>query len=206
MSPEAGADRGADRPWSASGGKWPFLAAVAAGVALDLWSKAAAFAAMPPLNPEGPIRWVAGRWLGLTQTWNPGAVWGLGGSYPGVLLVVRLGVLLLVLVYVIRMRGRRPFASLALGLISAGAVGNLYDNLHTRPGGFTWDLAALIRSPGRVRDFIHVDLGFWPADPWPDFNAADAMILTGVALLVLVMPGSKAAAPQEAARGEAPPG
>ena len=34
-----------------------------------------------------------------------------------------------------------------------------------------------------VRDFIHVDLGFWPLNPWPTFNIADAGITGGFLVL-----------------------
>jgi lipoprotein signal peptidase len=36
-----------------------------------------------------------------------------------------------------------------------------------------------------VRDFLKVDLGFWPLDPWPVFNFADSCISIGFVLLVL---------------------
>jgi len=106
----------------------------------------------------------------------------------GLLVVIRLVVLLFVLGFLLRMPGGKKTAQAALGLISAGAVGNLVDNLSNRAGGFTWNVADLLKSPGTVRDFIHVDLGFWPFHPWPDFNAADSMILIGVLLLVLFHP------------------
>ena len=58
----------------------------------------------------------------------------------------------------------------ALGLQLGGTIGNnLVDRLRQ----------------GFVVDFI--DLSFWPLHEWPLFNLADASIVTGVALLALLM-------------------
>lgn len=38
---------------------------------------------------------------------------------------------------------------------------------------------------GYVVDFLLVDLGFWPAHPWPAFNVADSCICAAVALMLL---------------------
>jgi len=178
-------------------GKWPFPVALLAVVALDLWTKHLAFA----MELEGPtfprVHWLCGEWLGLTQTENPGAVWGLGGDWTGVLVVVRLVVLAGILFYLVRLRPDRPLTAAALGLVSGGALGNLHDNFFNRPGGFTWDLGGFFAGPGKVRDFIHVDLGFPPFAPWPDFNVADAMILVGVALIFLFLPAAQKCAKAE---------
>jgi signal peptidase II len=61
--------------------------------------------------------------------------------------------------------GRRVL-QLALSLILAGALGNLYDRLHY----------------GYVIDFIEV---YFRDYRWPSFNVADSAITTGVALLAL---------------------
>ena len=57
---------------------------------------------------------------------------------------------------------------IGLGLVMGGAIGNLIDRIRA----------------GEVTDFIEVDLGFWPLDPWPIFNIADAALTTGVIILV----------------------
>jgi signal peptidase II len=62
---------------------------------------------------------------------------------------------------------------LVLGLILAGAIGNLYDNF--------------VRADRSVRDFLHFT-GAWPfAWDFPAFNVADACITVGaVGLFVLL--------------------
>jgi signal peptidase II len=65
--------------------------------------------------------------------------------------------------------------NLAFGLVLGGALGNAIDRVAFRLGRL-----------GGVRDFIHVDLGFWPLNPFPTFNLADSGITVGFALLVLL--------------------
>jgi signal peptidase II len=57
---------------------------------------------------------------------------------------------------------------MALGLIVSGAVGNAVDRIRM----------------GEVTDFIHVDLGFWPLNPWPIFNVADSAVCVGAAIVI----------------------
>jgi signal peptidase II len=50
-----------------------------------------------------------------------------------------------------------------------GILGNLFDRI--------WH--------GYVVDMISIDLGFWPAHPWPTFNVADSSIFVAAALFIL---------------------
>ena len=59
------------------------------------------------------------------------------------------------------------FSALSLGLILAGAVGNLLDRIRF----------------GEVVDFLHFRL--WGGYSWPEFNLADSFIVVGVMLLVI---------------------
>ena len=77
---------------------------------------------------------------------------------------------------------RRGLAVLAM--LIAGASGNLYDNLSA---WMPW------AGNGEVRDFVQVyfaEPGWWPGwpswpfDPWPIFNLADALIVTGFVSLI----------------------
>ena len=60
---------------------------------------------------------------------------------------------------------------LALSLILGGAIGNVIDRVIY----------------GAVTDFLVFDLGFWPLNPWPAFNIADAALVVGVALMAIDM-------------------
>lgn len=57
-----------------------------------------------------------------------------------------------------------------VALITPGALGNLFDRLVYPARG--------------VVDFIMVDLGFPPFNPWPIFNIADIYITVGVAIIL----------------------
>ena len=138
------------------------------GIAVaDLWSKAAAFAALGP----GDYHWLAGQWLAFTAVENPGIMWGAFPQWSVALPWLRIGAGLIVL-FMIRSTARAQRGlHLALGCVLGGAIGNVYD-------GFAF---------GHVRDFVYVDLDLPGFDPFPVFNVADAGISVGVAVLALSM-------------------
>jgi signal peptidase II len=69
------------------------------------------------------------------------------------------------------------FENLIFGCVMGGALGNGYDRVAAMLG---WSTVS------GVRDFITVDLGVWPANPWPTFNVADIGISIGFIGLLLV--------------------
>lgn len=71
-----------------------------------------------------------------------------------------------------------PASALALGLILGGAIGNYVDRL----------------VDGRVTDFLDVGIGTLR---WPTFNLADVFIVTGVALLAILVLTQTRAAPRD---------
>jgi signal peptidase II len=111
---------------------------------------------------DGPIELV---WtLRLRLTFNSGAAFSLGEGITPFLTAVGVVVLLL-LVAMTRSVDSRPVAA-AFGLMVGGAVGNLTDRL--------------VRDhDGAVVDFV--DLQWWPV-----FNVADAGLVIGAVLLVLL--------------------
>ena len=157
-----------------------FLAAGAvavAVVAVDQLTKSLALSALD----DGPVElfWT----LRLKLSFNPGAAFGLGGEFGGVVLV--LGVVMLVaLLGLGRIAGERLMASIALGLLIGGALGNLADRVFRDYGG-------------AVVDFI--DLQWWPV-----FNVADIGITTGAVLLVLSVRKDDPAAAADPAAEPAP--
>jgi len=119
--------------------------------------------------------------LNLQLTANAGAIFGMGKGSRWVFVLVSL----VAGVFVGRVFWRSPAKAtalhLGLGLILAGAMGNLYDRLRF----------------GVVRDMLHLFPGVqlpldlsWPGGarglyPWI-FNLADVALLVGVALVILV--------------------
>jgi signal peptidase II len=99
--------------------------------------------------------------LSITYIRNDGGAFGiLGGSQ--LLLLVGSAVAVGVVLWMLFAGQRSRLATLACGLILGGAAGNLLDRLTT----------------GEVTDYVHFSF-------WYVFNAADAAITVGVALLIL---------------------
>ncbi len=111
------------------------------------------------------------RWIELSH--NTGVAWGMGNSMPMVVvLVTALLIPLLSWVWWKHFRSLGRAENLAFGAVLGGALGNGIDRARMAAG-----------SLAGVRDFIHVDLGFWPLNPWPTFNIADAGITCGFLVL-----------------------
>ncbi len=159
-----------------------FWGMVIALVIIDLLTKSWAFES---LGERGEIRWVAGSWLGLQRLLNPGGVFGIAQGATEILTVIRMfAVGLLIWLASCQARSNRR-GVFTLGLLTSGAIGNLYDNLGRVTG---W-----ADGSGHVRDFIRFDLGsapgwipeqLWLFDPWPIFNFADSCITVGFLLLL----------------------
>ena len=182
-----------------------FWAPIVPMIALDLWSKAAAFGYLEgrqPLHPGGARRVNEFDFLpdpfgfALVDWRNTGTIWGLGRDFTLPLIVLRAAALLLLLWLAWRTPAWRRLQLLVLGLIFAGAVGNLYDNLFMPGSG--------------VRDFLlfyYRDAG-GQEHHFPAFNVADACISVGaisLALLLWRQPDAKAdTAPETAQDGQEP--
>ncbi len=137
------------------------------------------------LLPRYSVREVIGDWVQFRLVYNPGAAFGLYlGAYSRWIFLA-LTLLALVVLYQLY-RATRPGDTprvVALGLVCAGAVGNLIDR---------------IRSANGVVDFIDVGVG---ALRWPTFNVADMGVSIGAFLLAWVLWGEDqraAAAEQQA--------
>jgi signal peptidase II len=162
---------GAAAPARAAWVPW-FLPALAGVLILDqaskwwLQSQVLTFGPYEGFPPDWP------QWLQWHH--NPGVAWSMLSGMPW--LVVLLTVVLVPVLGVVWWRAFRHLGrieNLAFGCVMGGAIGNLIDRLLSAAG--------VLRG---VRDFIHVDLGFWPCNPWPTFNIADAGLCVGFALII----------------------
>jgi signal peptidase II len=135
-------------------------------LAVDQWTKQLA---LDTLSDGRPVRWLGGL-VYLDLTLNPGAAFSMGTSvtfiFPIIAIIVCVGIFWFA-------RGLRSWPwAVALGLLLAGAGGNLSDRLFRAPGPFQ----------GHVVDFISV---FAPAaEKFPIFNIADASLTVGVVLAI----------------------
>ncbi len=103
----------------------------------------------------------------ITHARNPGAALGLAPDVPvAVFIVLTFVALGLIASFYRRLEPDDRLSAVSLGLILAGALGNLIDRV--------WH--------GEVVDFLQFDLGLFI---FPDFNVADSAIVIGVALLLI---------------------
>lgn len=174
-----------------------FVILAAGGLAADLLSKQYAFEALlqtpaaeaqvravlahyGPMPPDEVLHrldvgreWVAG--VRLTPSTNPGVVFGRPMPRLAVLAatIVAVG---LVLWFFLTAPARAWAIHVALALVLAGALGNLYDRL-----------LGAVRVPGagairhQVRDFVDCSDLYYP---WV-FNIADVLLVVGVAILAV---------------------
>lgn len=172
------------------------LAVFALALSADLWSKAAAFERVAPYpvvlehdevsQPLYRVPWhdgiraISPDLLDFRLVVNHGAVFGIGQNARGVFVAFTIiAVVAGVFVFGWWTRSESFWAHVAIGLILAGGIGNLYDRVCF----------------GAVRDFLYMfprrHLPWqvaWPNGstelfPWV-FNVADMLLLAGMAILI----------------------
>jgi signal peptidase II len=102
--------------------------------------------------------------LTLRLTFNSGGAFGLGQGAPGLFLAATLVILVVIAVMAGRVDDAR--ATVPLGLVMGGGLGNLADRVFRGTGG-------------RVVDFVDLHV-------WPVFNLADSAIVAGVIVLLVL--------------------
>lgn len=136
------------------------------GLALDLWTKKAAFALLS--KRQGPGISIIEGVLQFVEEQNPGAAFGIAAGQRHLLISVSVIALVVIFGIFLYSGNERRLIHVALGLFAAGVCGNLYDRLF---------------NDGMVRDFIHV--AYWPGRHWPAFNVADSLLCIGVGLMIV---------------------
>ena len=104
--------------------------------------------------------------FGIVWTMNKGGIFGLGQGFTPFFVLASLGAIGVILWLLYSAPKDRVGLQITLGMVLAGALGNLYDRIFL----------------GGVRDFINFHFITWPA-----FNVADVCISVGCCLLVLMM-------------------
>jgi signal peptidase II len=125
------------------------------------------------------VWWLWSGHVGIETSINTGALFGLGAGYwwlfAGLSVLALLGILTWLFIY--RAAADR-WLTVALGCVTAGILGNLYDRLGL------WDTAGLLKQFHHgVRDWILVR--YSPEWTWPNFNIADSLLVTGAIMLVV---------------------
>ncbi|MBD3418748.1 MAG: signal peptidase II [Chitinivibrionales bacterium] len=155
--------------------KWFLLAVIAIiGLAIDVYTKNLAETKLS----RGQTSSVIGQTLEFTLVYNKAAIFGLDPRkalpwFPlnGFFVVFSIVAVILLFYFYANIQSKDWLMRLGVALILPGALGNLSDRvLHMHKG---------------VVDFIKVDLGFAPFDPWPIFNMADSYVSVGVTIIML---------------------
>ena len=145
------------------------------GGALDLATKRLIFDQLG-LPGEKPIDWVIPNLFGFQTSLNEGALFGMGSGMALFFAAASVVALLAILLWLWVEAYRSRLLTFALGLISAGIFGNLWDRLalHGILGPDGEPLKA-------VRDWILVLIGSYH---WPNFNLADSFLVAGTFLVL----------------------
>lgn len=159
--------------------RWLLFAGVgAAALALDLASKQWAWDHLRPPPGRPLVLWPGV--LELDFAYNQGTAFGIVDHVgrPWWLLIVA-ALVSVWLVWLVRAASTRRPGIVGAAMILAGTLGNLHDRCFR---------ADELGRPGVV-DFIRVYLPWGDTGPWggvwPSFNVADALLVIGVALLLL---------------------
>lgn len=170
-------------------------------LAIDLWSKAWAWENLRQQKP----RMIIDPLLEFSFSFNLGAAFGFlnSVSWARVFFIVVTAAALAYMAWLAwNIPTARAYGFVAIGLIAAGAAGNLHDRLvRANDGGYYG-----------VVDFIKINYPW--GGSWPTFNVADVLLLVGVGVLFVYLhreapdeddAGDESSAEVESGGGEAVP-
>ncbi len=152
---------------------WVYLAIIAiGGFAADWYTKSLVLAHISPYNPLHII----GEYVQIVLVFNKAALFGLDPRHilpwfplNAVFSIVAFGIIGFLVYYYSTIDKKDLFMRTGIGLIMAGALGNVYDRMFFTHRG--------------VVDFIRV--GISPQVYWPIFNLADIFVTLGVGILLI---------------------
>jgi signal peptidase II len=163
-----------------------FLGLAVLGVGMDLWTKDSVFHWRGLPGEQSPY-WIVENYVGIETAVNMGALFGMGQGlgwlFGGMSIAAIVGILIWLFVFQVC---HSQWLTFAMGLITGGILGNLYDRLgmHALPKPYT----------GGVRDWILLRYGDYT---WPNFNIADSLLVVGACMLAIhsFWPGGPQASP-----------
>lgn len=170
------------------GSRWLLYIVLAAlGATLDLWTKTAIFA-WRGLPGEQDVWWIVEGVFGIETAVNIGAVFGVGAGKGTFFAAFSIIAFVGILAWLFWFKAARSlWLTWALGLVTGGIIGNLYDRL-----GMWWQPGYPEPWASGVRDWILFRIKDVPGfDPWPNFNIADTLLVVGACMLLYqsIFPG-----------------
>ena len=161
-----------------------FITLVTLTTAADLFTKSLAFKklGMPGTSPGWPV---INNMLWCRTSLNEGALFGLGQGMGWFFISVSIAALIGIVLTVSWLHIRSDTTLLiALGCITGGILGNLYDRLGIPALRWHAPLSRQGEPVYAVRDWIHFRLD--GIIDWPIFNLADSFLVLGAGLLLLL--------------------
>ena len=162
-----------------------FFSLAIVGCLIDLATKRMMFdwLGMPPPFRREP-RWLLEGLIGFQTSLNEGALFGIGQGMVPVFVVLSVVAVIGVVCWLFLAGAAKDLLlTMALGCVTAGILGNLYDRLGVP--GLVWNYTSGLHAIGdpvhAVRDWILVIIIKWP---WPTFNIADSLLVFGAAILL----------------------
>jgi signal peptidase II len=159
-----------------------FLIPAAVGLAADLATKAWFFSR--PALRAGEIHWLWPNHAGFQLSWNEGALFGMGQGKVWLFVTLSVIAVAAITLWLFWFRAARDaWLTFALGCVTGGILGNLYDRIGLH--GEVWPAGEprageLVYA---VRDWILLQVNNdWR---WPNFNIADSMLVVGAFLMFL---------------------
>lgn len=126
--------------------------------------------------PKDHTWWLVEGYFGFQTAVNTGALFGMGQGGSLWFAAISIVAAVTVVVWLFLFGAARDlFLTFALGCVSGGILGNLYDRLGL------WDNQFAAHRHG-VRDWILMQVPDYP--PWPNYNIADCLLVCGAAMLV----------------------
>ncbi len=153
--------------------------------AADLVTKSLAFARLGMPGAEHRIWWLWEGVFGFQTALNTGGLFGLGEGFSPWFAALSVAAAIGIFLWLFPFGAARDWLlTVALALVAAGILGNLYDRLGLP--GLVWPEGYPGQRAGEpiyaVRDFIlMIEIGRWH---WPNYNLADCSLVGGAAMLV----------------------
>ena len=192
-SERVGREGGSSQPAAGPAAGWAvaiFAVLAIVGLVVDLWTKRVTF---DPEFVPGARRPIGGGWatFELTTSFNEGALFGVGQGLTWLFALLSLVAVAGVFFWLFWLGGRSSiWLSVALGLILAGTLGNLYDRAGCHGEVYPDGTVRAGETRYAVRDFLLFTFGrpgtrMGQRYHYPVFNFADAFLVTGAIMLVL---------------------
>lgn len=151
-----------------------FVSLALTGLAVDLWTKHAVFQWRGNPGVQTPY-WVVEPYVGIETAVNMGALFGLGQGFGWLFSILSVAAAVGIVYWLFILKAANSlWLTTAMGLVTGGIFGNLYDRLGipNLPENYK----------GGVRDWILFKYGDYV---WPNFNIADSVLVVGAVMLAV---------------------